>query len=214
MFINNLQLHRNLKLYQQIYNFNHLTAIIAHPSWLNADIKAENDIFNVKQTEFLFNTYIINSFYHEINDIWLKLISLPTKQLNHLLQQTILFLISHDKSLPLDSKKRLLIQESFKLPSFKKIFLKDNASIKISIPSLKTSLLNNKNFISLSSSEILNSIYKTKNSAMFERLKFRFTKDFHSDPEIIDFWNQVSKEHLENAVLFTAKKYFANFFTN
>lgn len=214
MFINNLRLHRNLNLYQQIYNFNHLTAVITHASWINTDIKTESNISNVMQTEFLFNTHNINNFYYEINDIWLKLISLPTKQFNQLLQQTILFLISYDKSLPLDSKKRLLIQEMFSVKSFKKIFSSDNTSIKISMPSLKTPLLNNKNFILISSVEILHSIYKTKNSAMFERLKFRFKKDLQSDHEIIDFWNQVSIENIENAMLFIAKKYFVNFFIN
>ncbi len=214
MFINNLRLHRNLNLYQQIYNFNHLTSVIAHSSWLNTDINTENDISNIKQTEFLLNTYNVNSFYHELKDIWLKLISLPAKQFNHLLQQTLLFLISHDKSLPLDSKKRLLIQEIFELSSFKDIFSNNNILIKMNIPSLKISLLNNKNFISISSNEILTSIYKTKNLAMFERLKFRFEKDLQSDPEIIDFFTQISNENIEKALLFTAKKYFANFFTN
>lgn len=211
MFIHNLRLHRNLKLYQQIYNFNRLTSIISDDSWLN-NFEAESSL--IKQTDTLLKRHMISNFYYEKNDIWLKLISLPKKHFNHLLQQTILFLISYDKSLPLDSKKRLLLQNIFKIESLEKIYLKNDNTVEINVPKLNNQLLNSNDFILNSGFEILKSIYNTKHSAMSERIKFRFEKNLQPDSNIIEYWQQVTKENKETAMIFVAKKYFVNLFLN
>lgn len=204
--MNNLILKRQILLYKQIYDFNNLISIFVHKSYLSDLENISTEIIqNKKEYALVNNNYLssqltkkfINHYYYDINDIWLRFISMKFNKLFNIFDEAILILILQNSSAKISGALLKSLKKDYKVHLINKAIINHSSNS----PLLNNKLLEIETFKLQSIYIILKLIYEDKHIAMKERFMLFFEKDLHIEKEIELFWKQFDINNISNVIL-------------
>lgn len=203
----NLILKRQILLYKQIYEFNDLISVFAHKSYLkDLEVISHEIIQDKKQYTILNNNYLslqltkkyINHYYYEINDVWLRFISMRFNKLFMILDEVMLILILQNPGAKISGKLLKALNQYYKGYMINKAIIHNNEN---NSPLINVALLEIDLFKVKSIYIILNMLYQDKHVAMKERLILLFEKNLIIEDEIELFWKQFDINNISSIIL-------------
>lgn len=189
--------HRaRLSYYKQIYRFGYLISKLADPSWLSSISvpskirKNQNTLDSFLSQQLLKNARPFTRTSNEEQSVLLFIASLPKEKLNRYLNYLVLAYLKNDKSLLINGIKLKAMRQFFSTEEME--FLTHEKQVKIHL-SEKLNVGRHVEFDEYYRSQIgfsiLSNFFPNKKSAIYERLKMRFPKEFSLPENLTLFIN-------------------------
>lgn len=189
-----ITLRRKLWLYRQIHKLNELDPSLIADGW------------NIAQMPECKHKY------YEANDIWLKLLCLPSKSFVRVVRLAILLLIKNDKTLMISGKKLQGLNQLFtknELALLKSnLFDMADSSFNFFVPD---EFFQVHNVIEQASLALITRVYcANKHESLKERYRLRFNHKVNFDARVLAYINNFKLDILENALLLALKNIMPN----
>jgi hypothetical protein len=202
--MNLITLQRKLWQYRQIHKLNELDSGVLGANWTIDLIP------------------ICTHKHYAMDDVWLKLLSLPNKSFERVLRLSILLLISMDRTISISGKKLQWLHKTFTKNELKLLKSSDETEInvEINLRNITTNLVSLVPNVFFETNNVLNQaglaliarVYgNNKDIALTERYALRFEYGLQPDYRIVSFMNGLSVETLEGIILMALKMIMPNF---